>query len=250
MTRRPVIGLSTGVLPFAYGAVPDYPLNYVPDDYVQAVLAAGGLPLTLPMYDPELYPDGVAEQLELCDGLLLSGGNADVSPATYGEQNRPELGVTTPGRDAHELALLAEARHRGIPVLGICRGIQVVNVAYGGTLFQDLPSQFPETLGHVQTRHRSEPHHDVTVTAGKPPVRGGRGLDRRHQLPPPGGEGPRSWAHRRRRRTGRTRRGRRGDRPALARGRAVASGDEPRCRCAVAGALRCVRGAVPLIVIM
>jgi len=166
VTRRPVIGLSTGVLPFAYGAVPDYPLNYVPDDYVQAVLAAGGLPLTLPMYNPALYPDGPAEQLELCDGLLLSGGNADVSPATYGEDPHPELGVTTPHRDAHELALLAEARRRGIPVLGICRGIQVVNVAYGGTLYQDLPSQFPETLGHVQTRHRSEPHHEVAVAEG------------------------------------------------------------------------------------
>lgn len=166
MTRRPVIGLSTGVLPFPYGAVPDYPLNYVPHDYVQAVLAAGGLPLTLTMYDPALDPDGVAQQLSFCDGLLLSGGNADVDPATYGEEHRPELGITTPDRDAHELALLAEARRRGIPVLGICRGIQVVNVGYGGTLFQDLPSQRPGSVPHVQTSDRSQPSHDVAVAEG------------------------------------------------------------------------------------
>jgi len=169
MTRRPVIGLSTGVLPFAYGAVPDYPLNYVPDDYVQAVLAAGGLPLTLPMYDPELYPDGVAEQLELCDGLLLSGGNADVSPASYGEQDRPELGVTTPHRDAHELALLAAARRRGIPVLGICRGIQVLAVALGGTLVADLPDA--GFSGHWQEDRQYEPVHEVIADPGTAAVR-------------------------------------------------------------------------------
>ncbi len=163
---RPVIGISTGVLPFPYGAVPEYPLNYVPHDYVQAVLAAGGLPIALSMYDPAIDPEGVAAQLALCDGLLLSGGNADVDPSTYDEPRRPELGITTPDRDAHELALLAEARRRGIPVLGICRGIQVVNVAYGGTLYQDLPSQFGQTQNHVQTSHRSEPHHEVAVAEG------------------------------------------------------------------------------------
>jgi putative glutamine amidotransferase len=105
----------------------------------------------------------VAEQLGHCDGLLLSGG-VDINPTAYGEQPHPELNATTPDRDAHELALLAEAKRRGMPILAICRGIQLVNVAYGGTLYQDIPSQLPDAIQHSQRSARHLPSHDVTVT--------------------------------------------------------------------------------------
>ena len=139
----PVIGMSTGRMAVDYGQVPQYPLTYVPVDYVEAILEAGGLPMPLALHDVGLYDGEAAEQLAHCDGLLLSGG-VDINPATYGEQPHPGLNATTPDRDAHELALLAEAKRGGIQILAICRGIQLVNVAYGGTLYQDIPSQVPD----------------------------------------------------------------------------------------------------------
>ena len=160
---RPVIGMSTGRMAVDYGPVPQYPLTYVPVDYVDAVLEAGGLPMALALHDVGLYEGAVAQQLAHCDGLLLSGG-VDINPATYGEQPHPELNATTPERDAHELALLAEAKRRGIPILAICRGIQLVNVAYGGTLYQDIPAQVPAAIQHSQRSARHLPSHDVTVT--------------------------------------------------------------------------------------
>ena len=160
---RPVIGMSTGRMAVDYGPVPQYPLTYVPVDYVAAILEAGGLPMPLALHDVGLYEGAVAEQLAHCDGLLLSGG-VDISPAAYGEQPHPELNATTPDRDDHELALLAEARRRGIPILAICRGIQLVNVAYGGTLYQDIPSQRPDAIQHSQRSARHLPAHEVTVT--------------------------------------------------------------------------------------
>ena len=161
---RPVIGMSTGRMAVDYGPVPQYPLTYVPVDYVDAVLEAGGLPLPLALHDVTRHDGVVAEQLSHCDGLLLTGG-VDISPATYGEQPHPQLNATTPDRDAHELALLDAARRLGIPVLAICRGIQLVNVAYGGTLYQDLPAQVPGAIQHSQRSARHLPSHTVTVTA-------------------------------------------------------------------------------------
>ncbi len=161
---RPVIGMSTGRMAVDYGPVPRYPLTYVPVDYVEAVLDAGGLPVPLAVHDVARYEGAVAEQLAPCDGLLLSGG-VDISPAAYGEQPHPDLNATTPERDAHELALLVEAKRRGIPVLAICRGIQLVNVAYGGTLYQDIPAQVPGAIQHAQRSARHLPSHAVTVTA-------------------------------------------------------------------------------------
>jgi putative glutamine amidotransferase len=104
--------------------------------YPAAVQRAGGLALILP-------PDATAEQepdrlLERVDGVLLAGG-ADVDPASYGAEPHPEIGVTWPERDRFEIALARRAIERGLPVLGACRGMQILNVALGGTLHQHLP---------------------------------------------------------------------------------------------------------------
>lgn len=127
--------------------------------YVRAVLRAGGLPLVL---SPLLGAAHNGPVLDLLDGLLLTGGE-DVDPAHYGQPPHPRLGDVDPERDAFELGLFRDAQARGLPVLAICRGIQVVNVALGGTLWQDIPSERPEALPHAQQSGRDDRTHDVVI---------------------------------------------------------------------------------------
>jgi putative glutamine amidotransferase len=136
------------------------PRSGVNANYVRSVLAAGGLPIILV---PDLSPDETIELFGECDGLLLTGGE-DVDPCHYGAAPHPKLGTVDPRRDANELALVAEARARDLPILGICRGIQLCNVAFGGTLFQDLQSQRPGTIDHDPPTARDVRSHRITVS--------------------------------------------------------------------------------------
>ena len=133
-------------------------------DYVEGVAEAGGVPVVLPPVGEARTAEAVIGGL---DGLLLSGGS-DLHPGYYGEKPLPELGVTIPERDAFEMALLERALRRKIPILGICRGMQVLNVALGGTLYQDLPSQMDHMvlLGHRQETPKWQPTHEVEVDGG------------------------------------------------------------------------------------
>jgi putative glutamine amidotransferase len=117
----------------------------LPSNYVEAVQRAGGLALMLPV-DPRLVEDP-EEVLDMLDGLLLAGG-ADIDPGSYGQSAHPETVDTVPERDAFEIALTRAAIARGLPVFGICRGMQLINVALGGTLVQDLPEHY----GHQEHR--------------------------------------------------------------------------------------------------
>ncbi len=130
--------------------------------YVRSVLRAGGVPLVL---SPLLGTEHNSVVLEALDGLVLTGGD-DVDPAHYGQAAHPRLGVVDAVRDAFELAIFREARARGLPVLAICRGIQLVNVAMGGTLWQDIPSERPEAIPHTQTTGRDDRTHPVDLVAG------------------------------------------------------------------------------------
>ena len=127
-------------------------------DYVDGVVGAGGIPMVLP---PIVE---IAEKVVgRIDGLLLSGGS-DLDPSYYGEEPVPELNPTVPKRDAFEMALVEHALERGIPVFGICRGLQVLNVALGGTLYQDLPSQLhPDLIAHRQRVPKWQWSHEVEV---------------------------------------------------------------------------------------
>jgi putative glutamine amidotransferase len=132
-------------------------------DYVEGVAAAGGVPVVLPPIGDALAAEAVVHSL---DGLLLSGGS-DLDPRYYGEEPAPELGPTIPERDAFEMPLLELALRRGLPILGICRGMQLLNVALGGTLYQDLPSQWGRgVLKHRQETPKWQPTHEVTVRGG------------------------------------------------------------------------------------
>jgi putative glutamine amidotransferase len=135
---RPVIGICTA-LEQAQWAVWDQQAVLLSRSYVQAVQRAGALVLMLP--PDELLLEDPGEVLDLLDGLMLAGG-ADIDPASYGARAHPETVDTVPERDHFEIALVRAAVERDLPVLGICRGMQLINVAYGGTLLQHLPERF------------------------------------------------------------------------------------------------------------
>jgi putative glutamine amidotransferase len=142
--RRPVIGMCTA-LELARWSVWEQPAMLLARNYVDAVQRADGLALMLPP-DPRLVEDP-GEVLELIDGLVLAGG-ADIDPGAYAQRPHAETLGTVPERDAFEIALAREAIERDLPVLGICRGMQLINVALGGTLLQHLP----EHVGHQEHR--------------------------------------------------------------------------------------------------
>ncbi|MBX5436489.1 MAG: gamma-glutamyl-gamma-aminobutyrate hydrolase family protein [Alicyclobacillaceae bacterium] len=132
------------------------------DDYTQGVEVAGGLALVIPFVDRN---DVIPDIADCIHGLLLSGGD-DVDPAWYGEQPQLGLGEVNPERDELELRLIAEVVARGKPILGICRGIQVLNVAFGGTLYQDLPRQWKGTIQHSQRARRDHLSHTIRIQPG------------------------------------------------------------------------------------
>ncbi|HET9150710.1 MAG TPA: gamma-glutamyl-gamma-aminobutyrate hydrolase family protein [Gemmatimonadales bacterium] len=127
--------------------------------YVSALIAQG----LLPVIGSPLVPEHLAALLlEDAAGLLLTGGE-DVDPVHYGAMPSPALGAVSRARDAFEFALFREARARDLPVLAICRGIQVVNVALGGTLWQDLPSERPGDVAHDVAGNRAARTHRINV---------------------------------------------------------------------------------------
>jgi len=159
---RPVIGICTPLERARWGAW-DMPAFLLPRNYVDAVHRAGGMALLLAP-DPALVDDP-DEVLDRIDALMLAGG-ADVDPGAYGAQADPQTIGTVPERDAFEIAVTRRALERDMPFLGICRGIQIMNVAYGGTLLQHLPDH----VGHEEHRRVlgtfDGSDHDVRLTPG------------------------------------------------------------------------------------
>ena len=169
MPRRPVIGVCTA-LERAQWSVWDQQAALIPTNYLDAIRRAGGMALLLAP-DPALIqaPD---EALDLLDGLMLVGG-ADIDPASYGAELDPATVDPVPERDAFEIALTRRALARGIPLLGICRGMQLLNVALGGTLHQHLPDRLGHR-DHLKARGSFEgADHDVELTSGSLAARAG-----------------------------------------------------------------------------
>ena len=133
-------------------------------DYFDGIEEAGGIPIMLPLSDDE---ESIRKCVDICDGFLFTGG-PDISPDYYGEVPINQSVVILPSRDRLEMAMLEEAEKSGKPILGICRGIQVINVFHGGTLYQDLPTQHPSETCHAQKPPFDEPAHKVTLTTDSP----------------------------------------------------------------------------------
>jgi putative glutamine amidotransferase len=155
MTSKPIIGIGCDLAPhtdkrtraFAYTT------------YTESLRRAGAVPVIIP---PQ--PENAAEIIDGLDGILLAGGY-DCDPAVYGEETHPSVEPMDPQRQENDLALARMARHRGIPTLGVCLGMQVMNVAAGGTLIQDIDSQVRTDIGHVSPPD-ARIRHDVTVEEG------------------------------------------------------------------------------------
>lgn len=142
---RPIIGLTT-YLQQASSGVWDVPASFLPESYLNGVTNAGGIAILLP---PQATDESrVLQVLDGLDGLIITGGQ-DVDPSMYGQARHPRTGPPAADRDGWEFALTRAALARDIPLLGICRGAQVLNAALGGTLHQHLP----DLLGH--TRHQA-----------------------------------------------------------------------------------------------
>jgi putative glutamine amidotransferase len=153
---RPVIGISTYAEQARWGSW-DTPSILLPRRYADSVTRAGGIPVLLPSVP------GAEHAAMRLDGLILAGGG-DIDPAVFGAQAHPQTGGVRPDRDAAEFGLALAALAHGLPLLGICRGLQVLNVALGGTLHQDLPA----LVGHdghspVEGGYGS---HPVTIAPG------------------------------------------------------------------------------------
>jgi putative glutamine amidotransferase len=157
-TERPLIAVTTALAPTGSHALPGVKLNA---QYIASVEAPGGTALLVtPTHDTR----SVERIVGMCHALVLTGGE-DVDPTRYGQAPHPALGEVSPERDAAEFAALEAAIRRGIPVLAICRGMQLLNVAMGGTLFQDLPSQRHDGVIHEQEAPVNERWHGATVGA-------------------------------------------------------------------------------------
>jgi len=159
MERRPIIGISSSVIVDNSGSFAGYKRAYVNKDYVDAVIRAGGVPLIIPFStDKEV----IISQAQLIDGLILSGGH-DISPYNYGQEPSQKIGETFPERDTYEIILLEESKKRNIPILAICRGFQLINVAAGGTLYQDLSLIPGNILKHNQVSNPTLKTHKVEI---------------------------------------------------------------------------------------
>ncbi|MEJ7771813.1 MAG: gamma-glutamyl-gamma-aminobutyrate hydrolase family protein [Geodermatophilaceae bacterium] len=158
----PLIGVTSYLGPASWRMWQEVPAAVVPKPYLDHVLAAGGIPMIIPPAATST-PEMLAVLADRLDGLILVGGS-DLDPALYGQQPHPLAQEPVPERDAAELALLSVMREQQRPVLGICRGIQVMAVAAGGQLIQHLP----DALGHED--HSPTPgsygEHDVTIAQG------------------------------------------------------------------------------------
>lgn len=159
---RPNIGITAATEHVSYGVWDEVPAFISPASYVRAVQRAGGRPILL-VPDPEDAedPNGV---LDLVDALILTGGAGDVNPALYGQERHPETGPIQEERDVYELALARAAVERDVPTLGICRGMEILNVVYGGSIEQHLP----DVLGHEEHRHTPGTYadHEVRLVPG------------------------------------------------------------------------------------
>lgn len=156
---KPVIGITTFCEIKQGNKIYDE-VNY---NYIKSISIAGGVPFLIPVTANDI---DIGSYLDIIDGVMFTGGN-DISPVLYGEEPIKEVVSISEDRDSYEFALYKEAFKRNMPVLGICRGIQLINAASGGTLYQDIYSELKDIKGHYQSDTPSDNlYHSVDISKG------------------------------------------------------------------------------------
>lgn len=161
-STKPLIGILGNILIMEGGVFPGIERAYVNNDYVEAVEKAGGVPVIMPVVCNE---EVIETQIKNVDGVILSGGY-DVNPLCYGEEPMQELGFIFPKIDQYQLKAIEYCKIFNKPLLGICRGMQILNVAYSGTLYQDISYVDGCSIKHMQSSKRNAPGHNVEVAEG------------------------------------------------------------------------------------
>ena len=163
MKKKPLIAITpvwNSKTPWNHEAA----IYWLRDGYMKVIQAAGAIPVMLPVQLSEADMDQVATDF---DGFLFSGGD-DVDPVHYGEKPLPACGAPNPLRDALELSFFKVAQASGKPIFGICRGFQVINIARGGSLYQDIPTQIPSELKHTADPSVEIPTHGINIVPDSP----------------------------------------------------------------------------------
>lgn len=155
---RPRIALPADTLEEATNIINERNAAFAPRPAIEAVVKAGGVPVIFPSVDPE----DVVDYLPLFDGVAFLGG-ADVDPTFFGEEPHEKLGLTYRKRDLFEIELLKQALAKGKAIFGICRGMQLINIGLGGTIYQDLSENPEATLKHNQEAAGNMPSHHISV---------------------------------------------------------------------------------------
>lgn len=162
--RKAFIGISGSWTADESGPFVNSKKSYVNDDFVRSVVEAGGVPIILPFIG-DFDEDLLNAYFNKLDGLILTGGH-DVDPGTYGKDPLPKLNETWKERDNFDIILIEKALEKKIPIFGICRGMQMLNVYFKGTLFQDLSYRKEESIMHVQKNEYNIPIHWVYFKEG------------------------------------------------------------------------------------
>lgn len=160
--KKPIIGISGSIMKDSTGDFAGYERAYVNNDYVESVVRAGGIPYIIPLVEDE---DVIKEQAKFIDGLIMSGGQ-DVNPMLFNEEPCKELGDILPKRDTFDMVLIREVANLKKPILGICRGEQILNVTFGGTLYQDIKFSEGSYIKHNQKKLPNFATHSVGIVEG------------------------------------------------------------------------------------
>lgn len=160
--KKPIIGIVANVMTIDHGLTIGAERAYLNQDYINAVLKVGGIPIILPVVDDLTI---IEEQISFCDGIIISGGQ-DIHPKFYGENQHKKLGEVDSDVDRYQLELAQIAIFKDMPLLGICRGMQLINVASGGTLYQDLSEKSDDILKHLQSGKRYDICHNIRIEEG------------------------------------------------------------------------------------
>lgn len=155
---KPIIGISANMSSSPIKQLYDTHINYIPTQFEKGITLAGGIPIIFPVS----ALTNIETYVSLVDGIVFIGGY-DISPQFYNEEPTPQLQETLPPRDIFEIAMVKEAMKQQKPIFGICRGMQLINVANGGSLYQDINTQINITVKHLQNTNPEFPHHFITT---------------------------------------------------------------------------------------